>query len=180
MNVLRELWKDKPLFIAVVAGVVIVVYILIKNSQQAMQASMSANSSTPAAGSNAYGTGTFVEYSYYNNQPVSNNPAPTSAPTIVTAASTVQSSPTTFPTPVLRATPVVQPLPTATSTPPPARTYTVVRGDTLSGIAARFGTTWQNLFNLNQSTIVSTSNRYGNPIGGGPQNNIFPGEVLSY
>lgn len=171
MNVLKDLWKDKPLFIAVVAGVVIVIYILIKNSQQAMQASMQANAGTPAAGSGAYGTGTFVEYSYYNNQPVSNNPAPVSAPTIVTAASTVQAS-----TPTVMASPTVAP-PVA---PPPARTYTVVRGDTLSGIAARLGTTWQNLFNQNQQTIVSTANRYGNPIPGGPQNNIFPNETLTY
>ncbi|TCO47291.1 LysM peptidoglycan-binding domain-containing protein [Actinocrispum wychmicini] len=49
--------------------------------------------------------------------------------------------------------------------PPPdePRTYTVVRGDTLSGIAARFGTTWRTLQEING---------IANP------NLIFPGQVL--
>jgi len=51
-----------------------------------------------------------------------------------------------------------------TTTPPPAgQTYTVVRGDTLSGIAARFGTTVAELVRLNNIS---------NP------NLIFPGQVL--
>ncbi|MBP2325316.1 GH25 family lysozyme M1 (1,4-beta-N-acetylmuramidase) [Kibdelosporangium banguiense] len=46
---------------------------------------------------------------------------------------------------------------------PAQRTYTVVRGDTLSGIAARFGATWQELQRIN-----------GIP----DANKIFPGQVL--
>lgn len=46
---------------------------------------------------------------------------------------------------------------------PANNTYTVQLGDTLSGIAAKFGTTWQNL---------SAINNLGNP------NMIFPGQVL--
>jgi LysM repeat protein len=42
----------------------------------------------------------------------------------------------------------VAPAPTPT-TPAPATTYTVVARDTLSGIAARFGTTTRNLMSIN-------------------------------
>lgn len=51
----------------------------------------------------------------------------------------------------------------AAPTPPPVETYTVESGDTLSGIAAKFGTTWQNLAALNG---------LANP------NLIYPGQVL--
>ena len=47
--------------------------------------------------------------------------------------------------------------------PPVARTYTVVRGDTLSGIAAKFGTNWQTLQQING---IANANK------------IFPGQVL--
>ncbi|GAB3873730.1 hypothetical protein GCM10029964_014480 [Kibdelosporangium lantanae] len=47
--------------------------------------------------------------------------------------------------------------------PPAEQTYTVVRGDTLSGIAARFGTSWR---------ILQEINNIPNP------NKIFPGQVL--
>jgi lysozyme len=43
-----------------------------------------------------------------------------------------------------------QPAPASTSSP--SQTYTVVAGDSLSGIAARFGTTTRNLMNLNNIT----------------------------
>jgi LysM repeat protein len=46
---------------------------------------------------------------------------------------------------------------------PSGQTYTVVRGDTLSGIASRYGTTWQRLAQLNSVP---------NP------NLIHPGQVL--
>ena len=41
------------------------------------------------------------------------------------------------------------PPPATTPQPPTTGTYTVVRGDTLSSIAAKFGTTWQTLASLN-------------------------------
>jgi LysM repeat protein len=41
------------------------------------------------------------------------------------------------------------PTPTTPPTSTPTNRYTVVPGDTLSGIAARFGTTTRNLMNLN-------------------------------
>jgi murein DD-endopeptidase MepM/ murein hydrolase activator NlpD len=49
---------------------------------------------------------------------------------------------------------------------PIAGTYTVQRGDTLSAIAARHGTTWQALYALNRATIGANPNR------------IFAGQVL--
>lgn len=78
--------------------------------------------------------------------------------------------------------PPTQPTPPPPPPPPPpkpaTKTYTVVSGDTLSGIAGRFGTTWPILYNMNKGTIDQTSAQHGNPIPGGSWNNIFPGEVL--
>ena len=62
--------------------------------------------------------------------------------------------------------PAPAPTPTPTPTPAPTpsyTTYTVVRGDTLSGIAARFGTTYQK---------IAADNGISNP------NLIYPGQVL--
>ena len=59
-----------------------------------------------------------------------------------------------------------QNVPPAPTPVPVAGTYTVQRGDTLSKIAAKHGTTWQNLYALNKATIGSNPNR------------IFAGQVL--
>nr|DAJ39000.1 MAG TPA: LysM [Caudoviricetes sp.] len=48
-----------------------------------------------------------------------------------------------------------------------SRTYTVQRGDTLSGIAARYGTSWHNIYNANRGII------------GGNPNLIRPGQNLT-
>jgi LysM repeat protein len=74
----------------------------------------------------------------------------------VAAAPTPTPSPTPTPTPTASATP----RPTASPTPTPsptsssnsAKTYTVKSGDTLSGIASRFGTTSKILMDLNAIT----------------------------
>lgn len=50
--------------------------------------------------------------------------------------------------------------------PTPSNTYTVVSGDNLSAIAAKFGTTWQQLYAWNKAVI------------GGNPDFIKPGEVL--
>ena len=55
------------------------------------------------------------------------------------------------------------PAPAPTPAPAPAGSYTVKKGDTLSGIASKFGTTWQNLAKING---------LANP------NLIYPGQVL--
>lgn len=75
-------------------------------------------------------------------------------------------------------TPPPTPAPVQPPPSPATRSYTVKSGDTLSGIAAQNGTTWPILYNMNSSTINSTSQQHGNPIPGGPWNNIFPGEVI--
>ena len=78
-----------------------------------------------------------------------------------------------------------QPRPPAPApAPPPAprpnlRTYVVQPGNTLTGIAARYGVSLQSLEQQNYQTIVNTANRYGNPVPGGPFNNIFPNETLT-
>lgn len=55
---------------------------------------------------------------------------------------------------------------------------TVRGGDTLSGIAALYGKSWQELYERNKQNIDAMAAQRGNPIPGGPQNNIFPGQVL--
>lgn len=68
------------------------------------------------------------------------------------------------------------PRPPAPNPAPPTTTYVVVHGDTLSQIASRYHTTWQNLYNLNKGTIDSAAAAAHYPIPGGPWNNIFVGQ----
>lgn len=63
--------------------------------------------------------------------------------------------------------PAPTPEPTPTPTPEPSYIeYTVQPGDSLSNIAARYGTTWQKIYDDNKSVI------------GGDPNRIYPGQVL--
>lgn len=73
------------------------------------------------------------------------------------------------------AQPVAAPTPQA---PPPARTYTIKSGDTLSSIAQRFtgsAARWTELYNANAGVIDSTARSRGMSGGG---HWIFPGTVL--
>jgi len=109
-------------------------------------------------------------------------------------------NPVAVPTPPPANTiPPPTPAPIATPAPAPVRyglvwnyPYTVKSGDTLSGIAANLTSaaraagmpssqtiTWNMLYDHNKSVIDSTASAHGNPIPGGPWNNIFPGERLS-
>ena len=73
-------------------------------------------------------------------------PDPSASPT---ATPTATPTPTTTPTPTPTPTTSASPAPAA---PAPVSTYTVVRGDSLSGIASRFGTTTRNLMSINGIT----------------------------
>lgn len=59
-----------------------------------------------------------------------------------------------------------KPTPKPKPKPAPSRTYVVKHGDTLSGIAGRYGTTWQKVYAANKGVI------------GGNPNVIRPGEKL--
>jgi LysM repeat protein len=72
--------------------------------------------------------------------------SPTPQATLAAALPTPTPSPVTTPVPSASASPVITPAPSPTE---PARTYKVKRGETLSGIAARFGTTVRILVDLN-------------------------------
>jgi LysM repeat protein len=75
-------------------------------------------------------------------------PTPTPTPVRPTPTPTVIPTPTTSPTPRPTATPTPTPTPTSST----AKTYTVKSGDTLTGIASRFGTTTKILMDLNAIT----------------------------
>jgi len=87
-------------------------------------------------------------------------PLPTSTPAPARPTPTPTITPTPTPTPSASATPTPRPSasatprPTASPTPTPsaAKTYTVKPGDTLTGIASRFGTTSKILMDLNSIT----------------------------
>lgn len=79
-------------------------------------------------------------------------------------------TPTPAPAPSPAPAPAPQPAPAPAPAPAPSDRYTVVRGDTLSGIAARFygnGDLWPTIYNANRALI------------GGNPNVIYPGEALT-
>ena len=123
--------------------------------------------------------------------PPSHGPLPTTKPPSGIGPVPPTPSPTPVPVPILPSPVPPPPPPPPTPKPPtpmplpPAhppisatKSYTIVRGDTLSGIASRFHTTWPVLYNMNKGVIDSTSAAHGDPIPGGAYNNIFPGEVI--
>lgn len=55
-------------------------------------------------------------------------------------------------------------------------TYTVVAGDCLSTIAAKFKTTWQKLYSLNKEMIDRDAKAHG--VKDHFENYIYPGQVL--
>lgn len=55
-------------------------------------------------------------------------------------------------------------------------TYTVVAGDNLSTIAAKFNTTWKKIYDLNKELIDKTAKSHG--IKAHFENYIYPGQVL--
>jgi LysM repeat protein len=83
-------------------------------------------------------------------------PVATPAPVKPTPTPTVTPKPTPTPsasaTPKPTATPKPSPTPTPSASPSDAKTYTVKSGDTLTGIASRFGTTSKILMDLNSIT----------------------------
>ena len=55
-------------------------------------------------------------------------------------------------------------------------TYTVVSGDNLSKIAAKFKTTWKKLYDLNKDMIDRDAKAHG--VKSNFQDYIYPGQVL--
>ena len=55
-------------------------------------------------------------------------------------------------------------------------TYTVVSGDNLSKIAAKFKTTWKKLYDLNKEMIDRDAKAHG--VKSNFQDYIYPGQVL--
>lgn len=104
------------------------------------------------------------------------NPSPTPSPT---SGGGIQPTVIKNPPPILP--PVPTPIhgggaiPVAANPPstPSTISYVVEPGDTLTKIGAHFNVPWQNIFNLNRGLITDMANARGNPVPGGPQNNIF-------
>lgn len=92
-ELLKDLWKDKPLLIAVVVGVGAIIYILIKEQQNSAVAAAGTTNSTAGTGTTqtypASPAATYVEESYY---------APTTTNTTNTSTSTTSQSVVPVPT----------------------------------------------------------------------------------
>jgi hypothetical protein len=71
------LWRNKPLFITVVIGLLVVIYLVYKNSQANTAPAAGAMGAAPSTGSQ----GTFVEESYYVGPSTTNNTITTTNPT---------------------------------------------------------------------------------------------------
>jgi hypothetical protein len=86
MNVLKDLWKDKPLFITVVVALAGVLYLVYKsnasNSVAPVSSATTTNGSATSTGSGSPG-GTYVEESYYNNSPTTTTTTTTPSTTPV-------------------------------------------------------------------------------------------------
>lgn len=130
---------------------------------------------------------------------VTNSPISTSQQTTTTTTTVQKSAP---PAVIITKPAPPPPIPAPpTKAPPPASPktwrlfwdypYPVKHGDTLSGLAAaitaenrrrgmpgNMAVTWQMIYDYNRQVIDSTANAHGNPIPGGPWNNIFPGEII--
>jgi LysM repeat protein len=78
-------------------------------------------------------------------------PTPTPKPS-ASATPTPKPSASATPKPTASPKPTATPKPTASPTPSAVKTYTVKSGDTLTGIASRFGTTSKILMDLNSIT----------------------------
>lgn len=124
MDEIKKLWRsNRPLFIAVVGAVAVLVYILIKNQNATVTAPTSGAGDTSGAGVSAPtgtygGGGTYVEESYYSNAPTSN-----------TSTTYTPGQAATPATPVATATP-------AAKTPAPVAAVTSAAGGLL-GAGAR-------------------------------------------
>jgi len=130
--------------------------------------------------------------------------SPISASQQTSTSTTTVNPPRQAPPPII----ITKPSPPPPIEPPPAKLpapapaphyaiqwnwlYTVQSGDTLSKIAGwltdnahragmpnNMAITWQMIYGYNKAVIDSTSAAHGNPIPGGPWNNIFPGEKIS-
>lgn len=167
MEPVNKLWKvvteNKPLLYTFLFFVGVLLFILWRRGNQ-QQAAPIVTSPTI---DNAPASQPRERESYYLIQPHYSPP--------VTNVSTNISRPGTTVVMDKEMTPITS---ASQSTPAPAP-YTVVKGDTLSGIASRYGTTWEALYDKNKANIDTWATRYNFPVSARPADNIFPGEVIN-
>lgn len=164
------------------AGVFIVVLILTrKNNQPVANSSLSGQQTTDANGNP-------IIYVPTTGDEWINIYKPTTITTTTTTINRDQDTPIGHPNPppvILPPTPV----PTPKQPPPPPGKppstkgqwichYTVRGGDTLSGIASKYNTSYMAIYGRNQTVIDQLAKSHGFPISPHPWDNIFPGEVL--
>lgn len=146
----RDLWRDKPLLIAVLVGIAGLVYILIKRQNQT--APLQTTTPHPASGA------TYVENITYAQQPTTPTTPTTPTPGPPHIFPPVGGGP--FPPPI----PVQQPQPKTVTVTPWGTKY-----GSLWDIAAAFygsGSLWPKIYTANKSVI-------------GPDPNLIrPGQVL--
>ncbi len=157
MDVLRSLWKDKPLLITVAVGLAVLLFILYKSNKSTVTAPDGTVATTPTTG----GGGTYVEESF-------NFYSPTSTTTTTTYAGVPTQTPVTPPT--ASAMPVSYLLKWT-------QQYTFKRGEDLDGLAKTLaamlqksgatGTvTWMDLYNFNKARLddLGRDYKYKGPI----------------
>lgn len=151
-DIWRALWRNKPILFAIVAVLVVLIYLWWKNQQVGANTATDTTPVDSGQGSGVPGV-------------VTTNPEVTTSPVMSTSTSDG-----TQPTPAANwFSPITVPFVSPVSTPTPApvptqsapRTYLVVAGDTLSSVAKKLGITANQLYNDNRGTISLASSRHG-------------------
>ncbi|MEV8530081.1 LysM domain-containing protein [Streptomyces sp. NPDC052000] len=157
-NFLTSKWGPVPVWVWAMAGLVIAwafaKYRDLKSAAAAAQAPAAAPGATASSESQQVAPQFLIE----NNMPT--DPISITAPVTVAGVPSAPVPPAT-PAPPVVTPPSTAPKPPVTSKPPapkptpkPPLEYKVHHGDTLSGIAAKYGTTWQKLFTFNTTPGV--------------------------
>lgn len=126
------------------------------------------------------GTQTITGPTYNNPTTTINNPPPVHHPGPPPVPGPVREPPPPHPQPPTRGRSLIW-----------DQGHNVAGGETLSGIASSvnrdlhrqgmpgsMSLTWNDLYGHNKDVVDRNSTQHGNPIGGGPWNNIFPGEHI--
>jgi hypothetical protein len=164
-DIWRILWHNKPLLIALLAIIAVGIYLLYKNGM------LTAPQPTDTTASGDSGVATVLGLP----GPIGATGAtgPTGAPGLPGLPGT----PGGFPLPPR---PIFGPKPPIAKGPPQMKTYLVVVGDTLNGVARKMGETAKDVWNDNRATISRASAQHGGPYWDKGKSGLPPHDVKLY